>query len=168
MARNDKDFLGLEVVSLEDASVVGEVDGLVVDETTAAVVGLVVDLGLYEAKLLPFSAVRGLGEDAVMVDSASSLKPVSESPDLEEIARREVLVSDAMVLTDAGNLAGTVGDYFVDPDTGRISGLEIVVETDDDEISYFIPMTEVIRIGADLVMIKAGFKKRAVLSGDAL
>jgi uncharacterized protein YrrD len=168
MARNDKDFLGLEVVSLEDASVVGEVDSLVVDETKAAVVAFVVDMGLYEAKLLPFPAVRSLGEDVVMVDGAASLKPVSASGELEQVASREVLVSETLALTDAGDLAGVVGDLYVDPATGKIRGIELVVESDDSERSYIIPMSEVIRIGTELVMVKAGFKKRAVPTGEAL
>jgi hypothetical protein len=43
-----------------------------VDEAKASLVAFVVNMGLYEAKLLPFSAVRGLGEDAIMVDSVSA------------------------------------------------------------------------------------------------
>jgi uncharacterized protein YrrD len=168
MARNDKDFLGLEVVNLEDASLVGEVDGLVVDERSASVVAFVVNMGLYEAKLLPFRAIRGLGEDSVMVDSAASLKPVSGSGELEEIAKRNVLGFETIVLNDAGDMVGTVGDYFVDPATGRIRGIEVVVEGENNERSYVIPMSEVIRIGTELVMVKAGFKKRAVSSGETL
>jgi uncharacterized protein YrrD len=168
MARSDKDFLGLEVVSLEDASVVGEVDGLVVDERSASVVAFVVDMGLYEARLLPFRAIRGLGEDAVMVDSAASLKPVSASGELEAIAGRSVLIAETMVLSDAGDLAGMVGDYFADSATGKIRGIEVLVESEGNERSFVIPMSEVIRIGTELVMVKAGFKKRAVPSGETL
>jgi uncharacterized protein YrrD len=168
MARNDKDFLGLEVVSLEDASVVGEVDGLVVDESKRAVVAMVVDLGLYEAKLLPFGEIRGMGEDAVTIDSAKVLRLVSKSGDLEEIANRDVMVSDSLVLTDAGDAVGTVGDYFVDPATGSIQGLEIIVEGEEEDEAVLIPTGEIIGIGEELVLVKTGFKDKAVPTGEAL
>ena len=53
MERYDKDFLGLEVVSLQDASVVGEVEGLIVDDQAKAVAALIVNTGSYRSRVLP-------------------------------------------------------------------------------------------------------------------
>ena len=92
MARKDKDFLGLEVVSLEDASVVGEVDALLIDDN-ATVAGLVIDLGVYEAKVLAFSDILSIGEDAVMIGAAAAVKPISQDAALEEVAELDVHVS---------------------------------------------------------------------------
>jgi uncharacterized protein YrrD len=172
MARSDKDFLGLEVVSLEDASVIGEVDGLIVDETANAVAGFVLDLGIYEAKALAFSDVVSVGDDAVMIGSAQVVKPISQHDRLRDIAEREIEVSDALAITDKGNVVGVIGDYYVDPATGALEGLEVVFDEDGDgpegPSACIVPIDQVIRIGSDLVMLKDGFESRAVDSGEAL
>ena len=169
MARKDKDFLGLEVVSLEDASVVGEVDALLINDS-AAVAGLVIDLGVYEAKVLAFSDILSIGEDAVMIGAAAAVKPISQDAALEEVAELDVHVSDTLVMTDKGDLVGIVGDYYVDPSTGAIKGLEILPEDseEDSDQAYLVPSSEVIRIGSELVMLKAGFEGRTVSSPEAL
>jgi Uncharacterized protein conserved in bacteria len=169
MARRDKDFLGLEVVSLEDASVIGEVDGLIVDETVAAVVGLIIDMGIHEAKVAAYSDLLSVGDDAVMVESSAVVRPISGHAALREVAEREVEVCDAYAITDKGDVVGAIGDYFVDPATGAIKGVEVIVEEDDEQVKVFVASaSDIVRIGTDLVMIRAGFQSRAAASGDAL
>jgi uncharacterized protein YrrD len=170
MARRDKEFLGLDVVSLEDASVLGEVDGLLVDETRSAVVGLVLDLGIYEAKVLAYEDVVTVGEDAVMVTSSATVRPVSENTILREIAERDVQITDALVMNDQGNVIGVAGDYFLDPNDGTIKGLEVVTDIDVEalcgEVSV-VPLGQA-RIGQDLVMVQSGYEQHTVPSGDDL
>lgn len=171
MARKDKDFLGLEVVSLEDASVVGEVDALLVDDGGISVVGLVVDLGVYEAKVLAFSDILSIGEDAVMIGAPGAVKPISQHAAMEAVAERDVQVSDTLVMTDKGDLAGVVGDYYIDPATGSVKGIEVIPEDADGGESaeaYLVPRSEIIRISSELVMVKDGFESRTATSADAL
>ncbi len=171
MARSDKDFLGLEVVSLEDASVVGEVDALIVDDTKNAVVGLVIDLGVYEAKALAFSDILSIGEDAVMIGASSAVRPISQHSALEALAERDVQVADTLVMTDHGDLVGVVGDYYLDSATGVIKGIEVLPEDmgdDDVAATYLVPASDLIKMSAELVMIKAGFEERAVDSEESL
>ena len=169
MARRDKDFLGLEVVSLEDATVVGMVDALLVDEQ-ATVVGLVIDMGVYEAKVLALSDILSVGEDAIMIASADSVRLISENTTLEDVAELEVYVSDALAMTDQGDLVGIVGDYFVDPGTGEIKGIEVLPEEEEYESgeALLVPASQVIRIGSELVMLHAGFEKNTVPDPEAL
>lgn len=169
MARRDKDFFGLEVVSLEDASVIGEVDGLIVDETIGVVVGLIIDLGIHEAKVAAFSDLLSVGDDAVMVESSAVVRPISEDATLREVAERHVEVCDAYAITDKGDVVGAIGDYFVDPVTGAINGVEVMVEEEDDQVAVFVvSASDIVRIGTELVMVRAGFQGRAAASGDAL
>ena len=169
MTRRDKDFMGLEVVSLEDATVVGTVDALLVDDH-ATVVGLVLDMGVYEAKVLAFSDVKSVGDDAIMIASADPVKLISEVPALEDVADLEIYVTDALAMTDQGDLVGVVGDYFVDTASGAINGIEVLPEDaeDDSDEALLVPASQVIRIGAELVMLKAGFEKSAVPDPDTL
>lgn len=169
MARKDKDFLGLEVVSLEDASVIGEVDGLIVDETIAAVVGLIIDMGIHEAKVVAYSDLLSVGDDAVMVESSAVVRAISLHAALREVAERDVEVCDAYAITDKGDVVGAIGDYFVDPATGAIKGVEVIVEEEDEQVKLFVASaSDIVRIGTELVMVRAGFQSRAAASGDAL
>jgi uncharacterized protein YrrD len=168
MARRDKDLLGLEVVSIEDASLAGEVDGLIVDETSNRVAGLLVDLGLYEAKALAFADIVSMGEDAVTVESSAVVRPISQQPELEGIVEREVHVSESLAISDKGDILGTTGDYFIDTKSGEIRGIELLVEDDDGERTFVVAMSGVVRIGVDLVMFDADYRPKAVLSGDDL
>lgn len=171
MARKDKDFLGLEVVSLEDASVVGLVDALLVDDGGPAVVGLVIDLGVYEAKVLAFSDILSIGEDAVMIGASAAVKPISQHAAMEAVAESDVQVSDTLAMTDRGDLVGVVGDYYVDPTSGAIKGLEVLpegLEGGDPAEAYLVPISDVVRVSSELVMLKGGFEDRTVASADAL
>ncbi|GAB4250748.1 MAG: hypothetical protein Kow00129_11600 [Thermoleophilia bacterium] len=168
MARRDKDFLGLEVVSLEDASVVGEIDGLVVDEEQNKVVGFVVDMGLYEAKILPLSDTQTVGEDAVLVSKADVVKPISQSGQLQQIAERGIHPDDALVITDKGDVIGVTGDFFVDPADGSLKGIEVLVGEDSDERTLVVGISSVVRIGSDIVLVSADYDTAVVGSGEDL
>lgn len=169
MPRKDKDFLGLEVVSLEDASVLGEIDGLIVDETRDSVAGFVVDIGIKEAKVLSVADIKSIGNDAVMVESAQVVGPISGHAELQEIAERKIFLTGSLALTDLGNIAGAVADYYVDTKSGAIKAIEIVPpEEEDSGKEITVPATEVVRIGPDLVMIKSDFISKAVSSVEGL
>src|SRR5680860_1281058 len=133
MPRKDKDFLGLEVISLKDASVIGEIDGLIVDETKDSVAGLVVNIGIKEAKVLSFADIASIGNDAVMVESEQVVCLVSGHAELQEIAERNIFLNGSLALTDSGDIAGAVADYYVDPKTGAITAIEIVPADEDEE-----------------------------------
>src|SRR5660398_277207 len=109
MPRIDTDLLGLQIVSMKTATVVGEVDAHVIEDETLKVVGFLVDLGLREASVLPFG--------------------------------------------DAGADVGAVGDFYVDTETGAVTGLEFLAE--DQEVypkeSAVLPVSTVRRLGVDLV-----------------
>lgn len=169
MARNDKDFLGLDVVSLDDGAVVGTVDALLVNED-GAVAGLVMDLGIYEAKVLAYADILNVGEDAIVIASSDSVRLVSDDPALEEVAELEIFVTDALAMTDQGNIVGTIGDYFIDPPTGSIKGLEVLLESADEDVerALVVPASHVIRIGPELVIVRADFEKDAVSDAEAL
>src|SRR5665647_3348581 len=114
MARLDTDLIGLPIVSMDDASVVAEVDGLVVDDSTLTVAGFLTNVGLYEASVLPFAATRAVGDDAVIVRSADALVRLSAIPALAALAEKGIEISGARVVTLSGKEVGSVGGYFVD------------------------------------------------------
>jgi uncharacterized protein YrrD len=169
MARKDKDFVGLEVISLEDATVVGKVDGLIVDASERRIGALVVGLGIHEAKVIPQADVVGIGDDAVTVRGAGVVKRISECPPVEELARRGVQLADELVLTDGGDLVGVVSAYFVDPHTGDIRGLELSPGPDEPHRpSHTVRAKDIVSLGKELVIVRAGSESRDAGSGESL
>ncbi|MBC2876557.1 MULTISPECIES: PRC-barrel domain-containing protein [Streptomyces] len=107
---------GLPVVTADEAAELGTVEALAVE----APLGLIGHLRLSGSggparkgrAWLPWSLVRAVGPDAVIVRSAAE-PVVAREPDHHEILGRRVL-------TDRGDEHGTVKDVAFDPATGRI------------------------------------------------
>ena len=154
MARTESDFLGLEVISLEDSSVVGEVDGLLVDVRCNTVAGLVLNAGIYEANVVAYADLRGVEDDAVFVDSRSVVHPLSQHPLLAEIADRDIRVVGQVVLDDRGDVAGVVRGYSIDPIDGALVSLEVAPEDAKGAKGYVLAMDDVIRIGGELIVVR--------------
>ncbi|MCL4368264.1 MAG: PRC-barrel domain-containing protein [Actinobacteria bacterium] len=128
MTRIGNELIGLPIVSLHDAEIVGEIDALIIDDATLTVVGFLVDLGFYEAKVLPFAAARAIGRDAVIVERPDDVTLVSHHPDVARLADKDIAVAGATAVTSSGHTVGTIGELLVDVDTGRIIEVELVVD----------------------------------------
>ncbi len=162
MARIDTELLGLQIVSLEDASIVGEVDGLIIDDASMAVAGFLVDLGLYEASVLPFASASSVGNDAIIVPSAAALKSVTADAALEALAKKDITISDAKAITRSGKTVGIIGDFFVDTATGAIEGMEFIAS---EQTGYHadvsvLPTVGVIRLGRDIIVLADDYHQR--------
>jgi hypothetical protein len=103
-----------------------------------------------------------------MIESTSLVRPISEHRELERLVLQEVFISESMVITDQGDIVGSAGDFFVDPSNGRLRAIELRVENDRGEGSYVLPMSAVVAVGADLVMISANYEALAVDALDEL
>jgi sporulation protein YlmC with PRC-barrel domain len=155
MTRTESDLLGLEVVSLEDSSVVGQVDGLLIDAGRNAVVGLVLDAGIYEANAVAFADLRGVDDAAVWVEPGAVVTALSRHPSLAAIAERDIRVVGEVVLDDRGDVVGVVRTFSVDTTDGTLVSLEVGPEDANSGDSYTLPMDDVIRIGSELVLTRS-------------
>ncbi len=170
MARLDTDLLGLPIVSKEDASIVGEVDGLIIDEQTLRVAGFVVDLSLYEAMVLPFAKAQAIGEDAIIIEGASSVVRLSENQELEDLTEREITLSGVVAITLAGKNVGAVGDFFVDAQSGDLEGFEFLPleEAVYPRDTVVVPISVVHRLGRDIVVLANDYDQHFMPDGEAL
>ncbi|MHB0980366.1 MAG: PRC-barrel domain-containing protein [Thermoleophilia bacterium] len=168
MARIDTDLLGLQIVALDSAMVVGEIDGLLIDDAAVRVAGFLVDLGLYEASVLPFESVGAVGLDAVIVESAAKITPISTAPALEALAEKDVTISDAKAITRSGRSVGTIGDFFVDTETGDVVGMEFIAadQTVYPREAAVIPTSSLYRLGRDIAVLEDDYDKH-LMKDDA-
>jgi uncharacterized protein YrrD len=92
---------------------VGVLLALTVDAVAGTVTHLRVRTGPFGTRVLPWSALRSFGPDAVVVDVLRS--PAAVPPHHDLLDRR--------VLTDAGERRGRVLDVAFDQDTGRVEAV---------------------------------------------
>jgi uncharacterized protein YrrD len=148
------DILGLPVISISEGSELGTAKSLVINPAQGSVAALVVDDGKWYlgAKLLPYSAIAGLGESAITVESAGSVVPVSGAPDLEKLLAAGVAVIGARVLTKTGRIQGKITEIAID-DAGKIVSCEI--EETDGEVTH-LPTQRVFTFAKDVVIVADG------------
>lgn len=151
------DILGLPVISISEGKEMGTVKALVVNPDQGTVANVIVDDGqwYFGAKLLPFTAITGLGEYAVTVESSSSVVMANEAPDKDKrLLTAEVGIIGSKVLTNTGRLAGKVTEYTID-ETGKIIDCE--VEQADGEVVQ-VSAQRVLTFGKDVMIIADGDK----------
>ena len=146
------EILGLKVVSITEGKELGIVQELVINPVAGAVAALVIDDGkwFYGAKVLPFMAIVGIGEYAVMVESSENLVSVSASPEIIGLLNAGVKIIGAKVLEKSGRIQGRVTEYAVDV-TGKISACE--VELANDKGSAQLPSEHILTYGRDVIIV---------------
>ncbi|HHW06858.1 MAG TPA: hypothetical protein GXX34_04900 [Clostridia bacterium] len=123
-----KRLFALPVISLNDGEELGKVQGVVIDPEAIALAALILDYrkGIFrEPRLIPFEHITSFGDYAVTVKDSGACERVNQSPHLATLFRRSPRVLGAKVLTEDGNYLGTVEEFFFDPATGKINGLEL-------------------------------------------
>lgn len=145
------EIIGLSVVSISEGKELGTVKDFIINPAEGIVAALVIDDGNWYlgAKLLPFTAVSGVGEYAVTVESSEQIFPVTSSPELEKLLVAGIKVIGTKVLTKSGRIQGKVNEILID-DTGKIAVCEI--EEVNGEVTN-LPAQRVITFGKDVLIV---------------
>lgn len=145
------DILGLPVISISEGSELGTAKGLVIDPSQGAVAAIAVEDGKWYlgAKLLPFAAVAGIGENAITVESSNQIMTLANVPEMEKLLAADVKVIGAKVLTKTGRFQGKIAEITID-DAGAIASCD-VAETKGETIT--IPGSRVITFGKEVVIV---------------
>ncbi len=113
----DGEFKNLAVVSVQQAENLGAVDDLQFDVTAHRVNALLLRGGMFrEGQMVPWSAVRSVGRDAIMVEGSNAATARAGGDSLMAFDA----LRNTQVVGDNGELAGTVVDADIDPDTGNV------------------------------------------------
>lgn len=120
------DILGLQVISISEGKELGSVKGLVINSTEGSVAALIIDDGKWYlgAKLLPFSAIAGIGEYAVTVEGSDDVLSVSTAPDYEKLLAADIKIIDTKIVTKTGRILGKVIEFNID-ENGKIVACDI-------------------------------------------
>ena len=146
------EIIGLTVVSIQEGKELGTVNQLVIDAAAGRVAALLIDDGKWYlgAKALPFSAINGLGEYAVTINTEADIMSVTPSSTFDNLLFQNVNVVGALALTRVGNISGTVAEIVIDTD-GKI--VECLIEEAGE--THSLSAQRVITYGKDVLIISA-------------
>ncbi len=142
--------LGRPVVARDTAETVGDVQGAVVDVPTRRVMALQVGKGR-RARVVDWTSVSGVGPDAVIVQSESALRDPAGDRE-ERFVKAELPLLGARVLTDRGDVAGSLDDLEFDEATGNL----VAFVAGD----HRFPATALHSIGSYAVVVTAAARPR--------
>jgi uncharacterized protein YrrD len=155
--RKGTDIVGRSIVAFNTGKRIGRVEDLIFDQDTNQLLGfLVQDRGVFhEAKVIPLSAVRSIGSNAIVVPERKSIVSSGTIPQIEKVLQRNLVLKGTHILTVNGRSLGSIVDLYFDEQTGRIEGYEASGGLFADAYSgrSFIPAPHTIRIGEEVTFV---------------
>ncbi|MDR3584380.1 MAG: PRC-barrel domain-containing protein [Desulfosporosinus sp.] len=120
-------YLSLPIISLQEGQQIGYVKSLILDASTKSLAAIVVDpKGLFkDQRIIPYSKVVSVGDDAITIDKESHVEKTSNLPELLDLVKEKLTIIGTKMVTETGKTLGTADEYYVDPKTGEITQIEI-------------------------------------------
>lgn len=120
-------LLALPIITLENGKQVGNVKKLVYDAQHKTLAALVVEEHRNPAycKVLPFEHVNGIGSYAVTISSEKNLQMLKNSPQLFSLFKQKTSLKRCRVISENGQLLGSIEKIYIDTDTGQLAALEM-------------------------------------------
>ncbi|WP_424951902.1 PRC-barrel domain-containing protein [Deinococcus sp.] len=152
-----KEIIGRKIVTLDGGERVDSVHDLIFDEQGNRVLALLVDEGgwFHAAKVVAFSSVRSIGEDAVMIASADDVVSARDNAVIAAAMESKSGLAGLNLLTTDGKDLGRIADVFFDETTGQVVGYEATGGLFSDLSSgrTFVPAPESVTIGAEAAIV---------------
>jgi uncharacterized protein YrrD len=121
--RRANEVIGLPVLTATDSRQIGTIKNIAYSRSRDRVVGFLVDGPDRDA--LPFSAVRDIKADTIVVTSEDVLRDTDDVPDIRNAVDSDIEFDDLKVQDRDGDEIGTIEDTFIDLETGRVLGFQI-------------------------------------------
>ena len=152
-----KEVIGRKIVTLDGGERVDSVRDLIFDEQGNRVLALLVDEGgwFHAARVIPFSSVRSVGEDAVMINSTEDVVSARDDATIAAAMESKSGLAGLNLLTTDGKDLGRIADVFFDEASGQVIGYEATGGLFSDMSSgrTFVPAPESVTIGAEAAIV---------------
>lgn len=147
-------IIGLPLYSLAEGKSIGTVKGLVCNPAEGTVDALLLDAEAYylEMRGVPLESVIGIGEFAATVQDAGVVKLISLQPSILALLETDVKVLGSSVLTNMGEMIGTVTELAIDEKTGAIMGCELT-PSKSEATRGFIARSDVITFSQQYLVV---------------
>jgi uncharacterized protein YrrD len=120
-------FISLPIISLQEGQQIGYVKGLILNAAKKSVAAIIVDpKGFFkDQRIIPYSRVISVGEDAITIDKESHVEKTSNIPELLDLTKEKLSIIGTKMITATGKTLGTAEEYYIDPTTGDITQIEL-------------------------------------------
>ncbi len=152
------ELLGRHVVTTAEGTRIAKVHDLIFDYDANELAALLIDEGGWfrAAQVVPYSAVRSLGEEVVMVESDAAVINASDNERIKTLleGQQKILVGLKLLTTDGRDL-GRIADVYIDPLSGQVLGYEATggLFADLSSGRTFVPAPHSIQIGTDAAIV---------------
>lgn len=138
------DILGLPIISITEGRELGMSKTLLIDAKNGTVAAITIeDDDWYRGvKLLPYSSVIAIGDDAVTITNSENILTLEEAGDYESMLDANVRIIGTKAITKTGTIQGKVTEIYIG-EAGKIEKCEIAAdggsssEITADQISIF-------------------------------
>lgn len=155
--RKWSDIKGLAVVIIDEGKKVGTVEDFYFDPQTSGVRALLIKTGFLGHRALLANAISAIGTDAITVSDESMLVEEKSDRQLPTLPFGQSLLS-YRVLSEAGNVIGTVGNLLLDigtPSALRVEAFELAGGLGARLTGHYptFSVSRVVRYGQDVIVI---------------
>lgn len=149
--KSSTQVIGLPVISIQNGVQLGQVKSLVVNPEKGTIDFLIVDQENWEIsmKAIPFRNVIGIGEFAVTVEEERAVLDLNVIPIANELVNKKITIKQAKVMTRKGQLLGEATEFYIDEETGQITGIEVQIGNE----SRIVRADHVITYGKELLIV---------------
>ena len=165
-------YLSLPIISLQEGQQIGHVKSLVLDAGTKALAAIVVDTkGFFkDQRIIPYSRVVSVGEDAITIDKESHVEKTSSLPELLDLVKEKLTIIGTKMVTETGKTLGFAEEYYVDTETGKITQIEISGGKIEGFISgkAWISAEYITTIGHDVIISQKGSENTLTVADKGL
>ena len=148
------ELMGRPVITVDEGVIVGETAGVIIDTASTDVAALIVNvIGRFTPpKAVPYALIQGIGDDAVIIENASSLADFGAVPEILDMGRPDSEIRGVRAITRTGRLLGTVADLMIDLDAGKVVAYEIQSGVDT---TLLVRAEQVITVGKQALITTA-------------
>ena len=152
------EIIGLPVISITEGRELGMSKSLLIDAPNGSIAAITIeDEDWYRGvKLLPYSSVIAIGEDAVTITNSENILTLEDAGDYEAMMDANIKIIGTKAITKSGTIQGKVVEIYIG-DNGKIEKCEI--EGRDGSLSEIV--SEQISIfGKQVTVIDSDFEKK--------
>ncbi|PKM46312.1 MAG: photosystem reaction center subunit H [Firmicutes bacterium HGW-Firmicutes-8] len=158
--RRSRKFISMPIVSLEEGLQIGSVRSLVVDPVKMEIAAIIIDQrGWFrEQKIIPYSKVKHIGNDAITIDKSSNVQKVISLPEILKLVKERANPIGTKVIAENGTVLGLVDEYYINELTGEIISLEISGKLLESLFKgkALLGIEQVRTMGTDVIVVKDG------------
>lgn len=165
-------YLSLPIISLQEGQQIGYVKSLILNASTKSLAAIVVDTkGFFkDQRIIPYSRVVSVGEDAITIDKESHVEKTSSLPELLDLVKERLTIIGTKMVTETGKTLGIADEYYIDPTTGKITQIEISGGKIEGFLSgkAFISAECITTIGHDVIITQKGSEDSLTVANKGL